>query len=158
MKATEADAPAFLALILAVDHPPNNTEWLVAQEIALGWTFRRGSVFIQLIVESGHVEIIWWVPLALWLTADGMGVLLEACEAVIAEYGQAANSWVISGQFDAPGATPAERRERSTKAAEIHKQWISDVEIRPDSESSYARGTSTVGKVIAQARAKLASM
>ncbi len=149
------DVQKALALLSAIDHPPNETVEQVAGYLDQGWTFVQGDVMLRLDVqpEKRHVEIVWWLPLALWLTADGLGILVYACEAVIAKHGDDVRGWTISGVFDAPGKTSDEVRERSTKAAEIHRRWIPSVEIGPDSDTIYARCTSTVSEVLAAAEA-----
>lgn len=149
------DVQQALSLLSAIDHPPNENVEQVSEYLEQGWTFKQGDVMVRFDVhlDEKRIEIIWWLPLALWLTVDGIGALVYACNAVIAEHGEEVRGWTISGIFDAPGATPEEMRERSTKAAEIHKRWIPSVDIAPDPGSAYARGTSTVGEVLAAAGA-----
>ena len=153
------DVQQALALLSAVDHPPNETVEQVSEYLDQGWTFRQGDVMVRFDVQPAErrIEIIWWLPLALWLTADGLGALVDACNAAIAEHGESVRGWTISGIFDAPGETPEEMHDRSTKAAEIHKRWIPSVDIAPDAGTAYARGTSTVGEVLAAAGAWLAT-
>ncbi len=152
-----SDVQRARVMLAAIDHPPNESDESVARLIDEGWTFAQGDVMIRVnpFPDRKHVEIAWWLPLSQWLTPDGLGVLVEVCEAVIAKYGEEANDWTIGGQFDAPGGSPEEIHERSTKAAEINKRWLPDVEIGPDPNSNYARADSTVGKVIAMAKAFL---
>ena len=147
------DVQQALSLLSDIDHPPNESVEAVAEYLDQGWTFIQGDVMVRFDPqpERRYIEIIWWLPLSLWLTVDGLGVLVYACNAVISEYGEDVRGWTISGLFDAPGETNKEMQDRSTKAAEIHKRWIPSVEITPDTGGVYARGTSTVGKVLAAA-------
>ena len=157
---TRSDDHALAKLLLSgIDHPPKETDETLAEYFERGWVFREGDVLVNLDIrpENRWVEIIWWIPIIRHFTVEGMGCLVGALGRVIETYGPQANSWVASGQFDAPGETNEELLERSMKAANTMKLFIPGVEVRKDTESSLARAKSTVGHLSASAKAWIAA-
>jgi len=141
-------------LLTAVPHTPNDTDESVAELIEQGWVFRVGDAMLYLVPDEAkrHVEIVWWLPLASWLGVEGMGVLIEGCEAVLSEY-RGARGWTMGGTFDAPGDTPEEMLQNSESIANIHKQWLPGVRITRAEGTNLFRAESTIAHILAAARA-----
>ena len=140
-------------LLNDVPHTPNMNTESVGRILDSGWAFRDGDAMVMVVPQPDrkHVELVWWLPMPLWLNVQGMNALLAMCRAVLLEYGPAANDWTVSGTFDAPGDTPEKMQARSREITKIHLQWIPSMKMEEVPHTNYWRGTSTVGEIITAA-------
>ena len=154
------DVQKALTLLALVPHAPNESVESVGELLDRGWAFRAGDAMVLLAPQpdraGGHVEIIWWLPLATWL-GEGMDALIAACEAVLVEYGERrARAWNIGGLFGAQGDTPDELLAASESIARIHtRSWLPSMRITRAPDTNYMRGDENLGVLLDAAKAWL---
>ncbi len=145
------DVQKALTYLSLLPHSPNESIESVGEIFDRGWTFRVGDAMMWLVPQPDrkHIEIVWWLPLALWTSVAGLEVMIEACEAVLAEYGLEARTWDMGGIFSAQGSTPDELLAASQSIAEIHtRSWIPSLRLTRAPDTNYIRGDDSVAHML----------